>query len=48
MNDSVIYYYYSQEQKLRKAWIIKHGSVAGYDKATDTEKRKVLNENNNN
>jgi len=45
--DSVIYYY-SQEQKLRKAWIIKHGSIAGYSKATDKEKRKALNETNNN
>ena len=48
MTDSVIYYYYSQEQKLRKAWTIKHGSLAGYHKATDKEKRKALNETNNN
>ena len=48
MTDSVIYYYYSQEQKLRKAWIIKNGSLAGYDKATDKHKKEALNETNNN
>jgi len=39
---------YSHEQQLRKAWLTKYGSPAGYHKATDEEKKAVLNESNNN
>ncbi len=38
---------YSHEQQLRKAWITKHGSPAGYHKATQQEKEELLNETNN-
>jgi hypothetical protein len=39
---------YTHEQQLRKAWADKYGSPAGYHKATDQEKERVLNESNNN
>lgn len=39
---------YSQEQLQRKAWLAKHGSFAGYHKATEQERKEVLNETNNN
>ena len=39
---------YSQEQLQRKAWLAKHGSFAGYHKATEQERKEVLDETNNN
>ena len=39
---------YSTEQLLRKAWLAKHGSPAGYHKATEQERNEVLNETKDN
>ena len=40
--------HYTHEQKLRKAWVLKYQSIAGYSKATDEQKERILNETNNN